>query len=314
MLRAIFILLTLSAGLLEADVTVRYTAEFKSSLPGAMQQAAAQLKSAMPAGTVLRIKGSKSYTEYGAMRAVADSSTKQMTLLDPDRKKFATTDADQYLKAVTGAIPKMPDGIASIIASFKMKTASKLTGRTATIQGIGTEEREIELSVEAPATQGMPAGPLVRVVIQVWMSKESEMERVPALREWAAYNHSAISSANPASSLKKVFDMLPGMANGLSDTLQELTKPTSVMMRMHFDLFMPAIAAAMKQMPAESNPLGTDFDPNGSLMQMEQQVAELSTEPVPDSAFQVPAEYTQEPIDEYMKALMGHFMPAAPAK
>lgn len=310
MFRAIPILLALSAGSLYADVTVHYQSEMKSSMPGIVQ-ATAQLNSVMPSGSTLRIKGNRSYLEFGPMRSLGDSSTKQVTLLDTEGKKYATTSTEQYLTAVKSAMPAMPPAAASILAAFKTTAETKATGRTATIQGVEAEEREVVLSVEGPAMPNMPPGPMMRVVMQIWMSKESEAERVPALRELAAYNQSAMATMNPLGGVQKILDMIPGLGDGMGSALKEMTKANSVMMRLHFDLFMPGMVAAMKQMPAGSNPFGADFDPNGPLMQMNQEVVELSTAELPDSQFQVPEQYQPETVDEFVKTYLARVAPAA---
>ena len=84
----------------------------------------------------------------------------------------------------------------------------------------------------------------------------------------------------------------------------------SVMMRLHVEMFMPALAAMMKMAP-QGNPAGAEIDPNAAMMQMTQQVADLSTEPISDSQFDVPAEYTQESADQFMKDLVARATAAA---
>jgi hypothetical protein len=310
MIRATLLLLTLYASSLEADVTVRYTAEIKSSLPAAMQQATAQLSSALPSQTILLIKGNKSFSEYGGMRFIGDSATKKVILLDTANKKYATADADEYMKAISANMPKMPDAAASMMAAFKTHVDTKATGRTETIHGIEAEEQQITISMDGPAMPNMPPGPMLRVEMHIWMSKEGEAGKIPALREWADYNQSAIANMNPTNGLKKLFGAIPGLGESMNTTFQEIMKPNSVMMRLHVEMFMPALAAMMKMAP-QGNPAGAEIDPNAAMMQMTQQVADLSTEPISDSQFDVPAEYTQESADQFMKDLVARATAAA---
>src|SRR3984885_4930170 len=204
MIRATCLLLTLYASSLQADVTVRYTVEIKSSLPAAMQQATAQLSSAMPSQSILFIKGNRSFSEFGGMRFIGDSATKKVILLDTANKKYATTDADEYMKAIGANIPKMPDAAAGMMAAFKTHVDTKATGRSETIHGIEAEEQQITISMDGPAMPNMPPGPLVRVEMHIWMSQEGEVGKMPGLREGADYNHTALSNMNPTSGLKKL--------------------------------------------------------------------------------------------------------------
>ncbi len=309
MIRATLLLLTLYASSLRADVTVRYIAEIKSALPAAMQQATAQLSSAMPSQTILLIKGSKSSSEYGGMRFINDSATKKVTLLDTANRKYATTDADDYMKAVGANMPKMPDAAAGMMAAFKTQVDSKATGRIETIHGIEAEEQQISISMDGPAMPNMPPGPMIRVEMHIWMSKESDTAKMPALREWANYNQSAIENMNPTSGIKKLFGAIPGLGESMNTIFQEIMKPNSVMMRLHLEMFMPALAAIVKMAPQAS--VGAEIDPSAAVMQMTQEVADLSTEPISDSHFDVPAEYSQESADQFMKDLIARVTTAA---
>ena len=286
MIRATLLFLTLYASSLEADVTVRYTAEVKSSLPAAMHQATAQLSSVMPSQTILLIKGNKSLSEYGGMRFISDSATKKVILLDTANKKYAATDADEYMKAVSANMPKMPDAAAGIMAAFKIHADTKATGRTETIHGIEAEEQQITISIDGPAMPNMPPEPMIRVEMHIWMSKEGDAGKMAALREWANYNQSALANMNPTSGLKALFGAIPGLGESMNTTFQEIMKPNSVMMRLQLEMFMPALAAMMKVAPQTSPAGGAEIDPNAAMMQMTQQVADLSTEPFSDSQFE----------------------------
>ena len=62
--------------------------------------------------------------------------------------------------------------------------------------------------------------------------------------------------------------------------MEEMQKGAAVL-RVQMDMFMPAMAAMLQRMPAGSNALGAGFDPNAPFMQMNQEVVEISSEPVP---------------------------------
>ena len=51
----------------------------------------------------------------------------------------------------------------------------------------------------------------------------------------------------------------------------------------------------IKTMPAESSPFGAGFDADAPFIQMQMEVAELSTAPIADSLFTVPEGYRSVP-------------------
>ena len=310
MKRLLLFLLAAAAGSLCADVTVRYKSEIKSpfmqAMPGEMQ---AQLQSMMPSSTSTRVKGNKGISEMGWMSAIMDLSAHQIVLLNNTGKKYAISADDQYTKSVTQSVPEVPEAARAALASPKTKTETNVTGRTATIQGIEAEEREIVTTIDGPTMPGMP--PIsIRMVMQVWMAKASEVDRVPALKELAAYTSANYSTFNPMGTLQKMLAMLPGAGDSMTSLIAEMTRKDSVMMRMHIEMFMPMLAELAKMAPAGASPL-PEFDANAPLFQINQEVTELSTAPVTDSVFQVPADYEKQPIDEFMKSLLAKFVPAA---
>jgi hypothetical protein len=73
-------------------------------------------------------------------------------------------DRQGYLRALDAAYPTMADTTKAMMAAVKSKVDSRATGRTAIIQGIEAEEREIEWSLEGPVMPNMPPGPRMRMV------------------------------------------------------------------------------------------------------------------------------------------------------
>jgi hypothetical protein len=103
---------------------------------------------------------------------------------------------------------------------------------------------------------------------------------------------------------------LPGLGGAFAPLMEEMQKGTTVL-RVHMDMFMPAMAAMVQRMPAGSNPSGASFDPDAPFMQMNQEVVELSTAPVPDSVFQIPEGYQEAPAGELIKGLLAKGQAAA---
>jgi hypothetical protein len=86
--------------------------------------------------------------------------------------------------------------------------------------------------------------------------------------------------------------------------VRELQQARATMLRVNVRVWMPAMAAIMKQLPPDKNPFGPDFDFNAPFLEMTQDLAELSTAPVPASAFTLPEGYKEVPAGEIVKDMM----------
>ena len=298
-------LLTLSV--LHADVTLRYKAEVKPNPTLPAQDVAVFMKgmdSAMTQESVLRLKSGKGFSTSMGFSSIVDFTTKEITLLDATGKRYAKLTSDQFGEEMSRAMPEMPDALRSSMAAMKADVSpARATGRTAVIQGVEVEEREIVISVEGPAMPNMPPGPMVKMVIQIWSAKPDEVTRVPAIRELTGYSLWSYATMNPTAFMGKTMKQLPGFSDLLEPLMKEMQTGTTVL-RTHMEMFMPAMAAMLQRMPAGSNPSGASFDPNEPFMQMNQEVAELSTAPVPDSVFQIPEGYQPAPASELIKGVL----------
>ena len=293
-------LLPLTLSVVHADVTLRYKMEIKPNpgLPAQMAAAATSQES------VLRLKGGKGVSSSMGYTSIIDFTTKEITVLDTAGKRYAKMTADQFAEEMGRAMPEMPAEARASMSSMKADVSpARATGRTAVIQGVEAEEREIAVSIEGPAMANMPPGPMVKMVMQLWRAKPGEATRVPAIRELTGYTLWSYATMNPMGFMGKMMKQFPGFGDVFEPLVKEMQQGTTVL-RMHMDMFMPAMAAMLQRMPAGSNPLGASFNPDEPFMQMNQEVAELSTEPVPDSAFQIPEGYHEAAAADLIKDLL----------
>jgi hypothetical protein len=298
-----------------ADVTLRYKTAIKlhPSLPAQMaEQMTKGIATAMPADSSFQWKDGKGASMLGKLRSIVDVGKGQMTLIDPEKKRVATVSADQMMEQMTKTMAQMPEEARAAMASMKANSESKVTGRTETIQGIQAEEREVTISINGPQTPNMPPGPMIKMAIQFWTAKQEEVLRVPALRELSAYNIWSFATMNPASSMEKMFQQTPGMGDGMGKFMKDMAGVKAVMLRSRVTMWMPAMAAMMKQAPAGQGPFGADFDPDAPFMEMTQELAELSSAPVPASAVTAPEGYQEVPAEELMREMIPR--PPAAAK
>jgi hypothetical protein len=299
-------LIPLTLPVLHADVTLRYKMGFTMN-PALSAQTAGAMKgmdSVLSQGSVVRLKGGKGFYTSMASDSIVDFTTQETTLLDPAGKRFAKLKSDQFAEETARAMPEMPAmpaAAGAAMASMKTEVSpAKLTGRTAVIQGVETEEREIVISIDGPTLPNMPPGPMIRMVMQLWSATPGEILRVPAIRELTGYSRWSYATMNPMDGIEKMMKHMPGVSGVVEPLMKEMQK--GIMLRMHMDMFMPAMAALLKQMPA-GNPFGASFDPPAPFMQMSLEAAELSSDPVPDSVFEIPEGYRAAPASDLVQAM-----------
>jgi len=297
---AILVLASAIVSTLHADVTTRYKTEVTIN-PALSAIAAGARKGAdlaAPQETGLRLKNGKGFSSSLGISSIIDFPNKELTVLDPATQRYAKMTSEQFFDEASRAIPEMPASARDAMAAMKTSvSASRLTGRTATIQGVEAEEREIVISIEGPDVPGAPAALSMRMVMQLWNAKASEVLRVPAIRELTGYSLYAFATTNPVANIEKMMKQLPGFGSAFEPMMKEMQTGTP-MLRMHMDMFMPGMAAMLKRMT------GAGLEDSAPFLQLNQELVELSTAPVPDSVFQIPEGYREAPPSELVQALL----------
>lgn len=297
----------LLAASVQADVTLRYKTEVKlnPSLPPQMtEQMTKAMGTGMPPESVMQMKDGKGASAFGKFRSISDFAKGQILLVDPEQKRMGTIAADQLGDELGKLIAEMPPEARAAMAAMKSTAETKVTGRTSTIEGIAAEEREVTVTVEGPASAGMPAGPMIKMTMQFWTAKAEEMSRVPALKELAAQNIWGHPTMNPASSIEKILKQMPGMGDGIGKVQKDMQAARTMLLRTEMKMWMPAMAAMMKQLPPDKNPFGTSFDADAPFMEMTQSLSELSTATVPASVFAAPEGYRTVPGSELVQEML----------
>jgi hypothetical protein len=283
------------------DVTVHYHTDIHTSaiIPAAaLEQALGGLRD-----MDIRIKGNKAYSSQGILTSIVDLTTQEVILVDPAHKRFATVPSAQYGQQLETAVSSMPAQARAMLSSMKTNLESRSTGRSATIQGIQTEEREFVLTVDMPVPGG-PAtpAPFLKMVMQVWIAKPEETLGVPALQELKKYRTSAGSAMNLVGTIKQLLAAMPGLGDNLSSMIEEMSNDSSISLRTHTEIVMPVLALLIQQAPQQAGRgLPAGLDPNAPLLEISQEVVGLSADPVDDALFQVPADYQTATLEEVLK-------------
>lgn len=305
MLRRIFLPVLLLAGCtsLYADVTMRMGLDlkFNLALPGAMPQ--------LPFNEMLtQVKGDRGYAVIGPIVAVTDLSTGKIALLDAKTKRYAAIAMADYLSKITGgehaqAMQNIPEEAKQILAKIKFDAESRDTGRTSRIQGIDAYEREVTIHMSIPVPlPGLENGLQVNLKMQVWKPNPSEFDRVPALRELAAYNERNKGFGDPSAALRQMFGAMPGMGDHLGQMVEELQKGGKVMLGMRMGVYVPGLGAMLDK--AGKGDAKAILPPEGEpLVSVNLDLKELSSGNVPDAVFAIPTGYKEAPVEDLMQGL-----------
>jgi hypothetical protein len=293
---------------LRADVTIRYQSEFK--LSAAFGPIMEPFMKTVQAGSAIsvRMKGNQGYTTMGKWIEIFDFVKQEVTLIDPVQKTFAALPVSQLAGKMADALPQATSGqmqaAQQAMASIKTKVDSQMTGKTEEIQGVQAEEREVAITMDMPMPAGMnQTGPSMRMVMHIWTAKKEEALRVPAIRELTGYQAWQKYILNPEGMFEKLAGKMPAMSNTIGPLLEEIFKNQSVILRTHMEMYMPFMAVAAKQMAAQGRTFPA-IDPNAPLMEMNQEVAELSSAPVDASLFEIPKDYAAVPAGDMIRDML----------
>ena len=229
-----------------ADLTMRHTFTFKfgSFLPAQATDAIRQQLGSMMEGTTTQIKGDRVYTSMGHMFSVADYAKGEITLVDPETKRFATVPLAEYPAKLVAAqkLPPMPPAAQRIFDNMKLDVKTSKTGQTSVIHGIRAEEFLLAISME------VMAGMQFRSEIHTWAVAADELQRTPELRELGAYAGRPKGGLDPLEMMTKSMAGMPGMGEKLRGPMQEMMKAAgSAVIRMQVATYMPAMAAKLRR-------------------------------------------------------------------
>jgi hypothetical protein len=288
-----------------ADITLRYTfnAKLASFLPAEVQaQTKQQMGSALPSESTVRIKGDKAASSAGPLTSIADYKTGEFSLLDPKTKRFTTVGMSEFADKLMALQkpPAIPPEAQQLLSSMKVDVQSKKTGQIGLIQGIQADETLITVSMQMSGLPGA-AATMMRMEIRGWLAQPNEIRRVPALQELADYSARATKAMDPAEIVQKMLAQFPGLGDQMRTTTQEILKlGGSLMVKYQMALYIPAMAQAM-QLQGAAVP---GLDANAPFVEMQMDLADISTTTIPDSVFAIPADYQKAAFEEVAQVLV----------
>jgi len=211
---AILVLGSIALPALDADITTRYKTEI--TINPAVVGATKGANSPAPQEMTFRLKGVKGFSSSLGLESIIDFGTKEMTILDASSMRYAKTTSEQFAEELAKAMPQTSAATSAALGTVTPSVSpASLTGRTAVIQGVEAEEREMVVSMDGPAIPNAPAGPAMRMVMQIWAAKTGEATRVPAIRELTAHSLESFANMNPMANFERLMKQFPGLADAL---------------------------------------------------------------------------------------------------
>jgi TonB family protein len=285
------VLIGLSAGQAAwADLTIRYKMTFRAG-SGMPPQVAKSLEDAtrnIPTELVSQIQGDKVRSELPLGKTVlVDYGQRQMTILDIPGQRFATAPIGDFPKAQPGVSASIPAQVAEALRNLRFDVQNRDTGRLTTINGMRAEESATVITVSIPVSQGQPFK--MQIDIGVFRPLEDEINRLPALQEYAAWSTRATASVNPADMLNGLFGEMPGLGEQMRTAIESLYKASSrPPLRINAALSVPGLMDLMRQQSPQGNGLPPGLDISGNLLEMNFELVELSATPLLPELFSVP--------------------------
>jgi hypothetical protein len=253
---------------LAADITITQTMTMEG--PAAAMMAGGQMPK-----TTMRIKGLKARTDIEVMgqtiSTITDVAKKQVIILQSQTK---TAQVVTPAAIAAGGTP---------VVLPKMDVSFSPTGKSQTIDGVRCDEHSFAMTLDLAQTMGqaqvppeaakMMEGVKMMMNGSIWIAKDA-----PGAGEFTAFNKAALDS----NLLGAVTGMQAGQSGGLDKLMEASAKapglPYLTEISMTYEGAGPMVEA-MKQMGP---------------MKIIQKVASVSTNPIPDDVFEVPAGYTIE--------------------
>ena len=259
--------IALTAPELHADLTIRYRSDSKL-VPPAM------------ADRTIRIKGNKASFAIGNLEALADFNKQELTIRDQARKTVATIPLSQYRNRIESAMPEMQAAMAQMLDPAKVKVASIATRRTASIQGMAAEERELAITVPVVVPGGDASSKAdMKLAMRIWIVTAANFRNKPGLGELAVFGQ-----------WQRYFLDTAGAFPGWQSALEEMTRNGGVVLRTHTEVRMIVPGMSL-----------TDAAP---VMEANEEVGEIATGPVEEALFRIPGEYAAAPFEDLIRAAM----------
>ena len=287
---------------LSGDLTVRYQTDIRldpALTPAKSIPLLRSIDAVKPRESWLRLKNGTSASSWGGTCAIYDFRRQEMTLIDEEARRRATVPVRQFAETMTRAMFEAPVVSGTQPVPLTSRFESKLTGRTAMIQGIEGEEREFVITADAAPAPDETAGPRLRVAMRVWTAKAGEASRITAIRELSRYDLFATDVTNPVAWAEKSFEQVPSLQGTFAALHRDIqASGTPFVLRFEMEVFTTRNGILTKT----GSPAG--FDAEKPFVRLREELIDISSTAVPDSVFQIPEGYAAVSAVDILKSMV----------
>jgi TonB family protein len=139
----------------------------------------------------------------------------------------------------------------------------------------------------------VPASPLIRLEIHTWLASPDDVSGVPALRQYAASAQRALNVSAAEGAVERIVQQLPGATEKLRVLTQETARTAG--------------SLTLKLQEAVYDLKG---NPNAPISAITIELAQISSNAIDESLFEVPPDFQMSSVAELLKAAMP--VPSAP--
>jgi hypothetical protein len=145
---------------------------------------------------------------------------------------------------------------------------------------------------------GLPNSLALSFTVHAWRPRDDDSAAVRELsRYYSMQSGQSRDFLQEMTARSQAFGQFPGRIVG---ALRELTKEGPIL-RLHLEASSPLSAVLAQRLKAEGQALPLDFDPNKPFLSFNQDLVELSTEPLDESLFQAPSEHRKVELEDIVK-------------
>jgi hypothetical protein len=155
---------------------------------------------------------------------------------------------------------------------------------------------------------GLENGMHILVKMRVWKPTGEAAGKIPWVREMTSYYSRAMDLNNPFNMIRQMFTAIPGFGDSMEKMVKEMSKGGGVTLRMHIEVLMPDLAGIMAQAKAKGAEVPDMPAADSPLLEVDSEIKEVNTEPIPDALLQIPAGYKKAAMEDIVKAMV----PTAP--
>ena len=256
---------------------MRYASRLRvgSSVPSAEAEKLKAEMDAMMLDMTAHMKGDRVRFSVGRLEVFKDYAKNTITVLDQTNRRVATASMAEYAADVAVA-QDPPDSDAEDGSKTDVKL-EKAT-RKSPVLSIPTEERVLVMSIKTP---DFPE-PGVHLEIHFWLANVQKMKKTPAREELALY-FKRTGTDMIGTGMIKQFTSIPGLRKKMQPLAKMLTSGNPIQFRLA--LYYPGMST---------------FEPS---FELGWELTELTTDPISDTVFEVPADCETVSIKEILAAI-----------